>query len=231
MRGCRFALVLILTVWALPGSAVLGYPTEPSHTWVYPYLYELRLRETVGRIFISTGPYGRLETAAWLDGFRKGEADARSMWLYGMLKTEFEGEARVLEAGSGWTGDVRIASVAETDSKTIGEAFGRFAYYSPLGLAFWTSVRTSLNDGNLHRVETQVWRDHGRASVDYAGIAFRKDGFTVSLSRDEVSWGVDRQRGASLFRDGTRFRYGHYGLPDRMDRLHIVPLDAPWVEG
>ena len=120
MRGCRFALILVLTVWALPGSAALGYPTEPSDTWVYPYLYELRLRETARRIFVSTGPYGRLETAAWLDGFRKGETDTRSEWLYGMLKAEFEGETRVLDAGSGWTGDVRIVSVAETGSKTIG---------------------------------------------------------------------------------------------------------------
>ncbi len=195
MRRCRFPVALILTVLGLPGSAALGYPTEPSDSWVYPYLYELELRETVGPVLGSTGPYARLETAAWLDGVSADEAGARSMWLHGMLKAEFQGEARVLRAGSGWTGDVRVGSVAETDSRTVGEAFARFAYYAPLGLALWTSVRTSLNGVDLHKVETQVWGGHGRASVDYAGIAYRKAGFEVSLARDEVSWGADRLNG------------------------------------
>jgi hypothetical protein len=195
MRGCLLFVILALVLGTVPCAVGQGYPTEPSASWVYPYLYELRLREPLGPIFVSTGPYGRLETAAWLKGLESDSAEARSLWLYRMLEAEFAGEARVLERGSGWTADLRLESIAETGSPTLGETFGRFAYYSPMGLALWTSLRASVNGGDLHKVATQVWRDRGRASVDYAGIAFRKEGFTVALSRDEVSWGADRRNG------------------------------------
>jgi hypothetical protein len=195
MRGCRFIIVVILTVWSLPARAVLGYPAEPSESWLYPYIDELRLREPLGRFFISTGPYDRLEVAEWLEAFPRDEAGGRSLWLYGMLKTELAGEAGVLEAGSGWTGDLRIRSAVGTGERTRGEARGRFAYYSPLGVTFWTSVRASVNGDGMHKTGTRIWQDRGRAGVDYAGIAFRKEGFAVSILRDEVSWGADRLKG------------------------------------
>ena len=195
MHGCRVLVIAALAVLILPASAVLGYPTEPSDSWVYPYIRELRLRQPVGCFFFSTGPYGRLETAEWLQGFEPDEADARSLWLHRMLRGELAGDNRVLETGSGLTGDVLIESAAATGSRTFGGATGRVAYYSPIGIALWTSVRASVNGDDLHKTGTRVWRDRGRAGVDYAGIAFRKEGFMVSLSRDEVSWGADRQRG------------------------------------
>jgi hypothetical protein len=198
MRGRGLALILSITVLALSGSSALGYPAEPTDSWVYPYLYELRIREVLEPFPVSTGPYGRLEAAALLDGFRTDEAGARGAWVARMLDTEFEGETRVLREGSGWTGGVRLRARAETDSRSSGEAFGRFAYYSHIGVALWTSIRSSINGDGLHKSATQVWSDRGRASVDYAGIAYRNGGFMVSLSRDEVSWGATR-RGGLLF--------------------------------
>ena len=195
MRSSGLLVIVAIAIWALPGGVALGYPTEPSDSWVYPYLYELRLREGAGHLFISTGPYGRLEIAEWLQGVEAGDLTGRSLWLYDMLATEFDGEARVLEVGSGWAGDLNVRSAAETGSRAYGEALGRFAYYSPVGVAIWTSLRASANGVDLHKVETRVWEDRLRASVDYAGIAFRKQGFTISLCRDEMSWGADRRRG------------------------------------
>lgn len=195
MRGCRILVtcVLVAWVWRCPGA--LTCPTEPTDSWVYPYLYELRLRETTQRIFVSTGPYQRLETAAWLRGRGQPASGVRSVWLLDMLEREFKDEAGVLDAGSGWTGDLRVKALAETGSKGLGDVLGRFAYYSPLGLCFWTSVRMSVNGQELHKLETKVWADRARASVDYAGLAFRKNGFFISLKRDEVSWGADRRMG------------------------------------
>jgi hypothetical protein len=46
-----------------------------------------------------------------------------------------------------------------------------------------------MNGKEVHKVGTRVWSDRGRASVEYAGIAFAKAGFMVSVSRDEISWG------------------------------------------
>jgi len=195
MRNCRFVVIIVLAAWVPPVSAIAAYPSEPSESWLYPYLYELRLRQPAERIFVSTGPYDRLETAQWLEDLQSTEAEGRSRWLYRMLRTELAGEARVLREGSGWTGGIRVESGSETGSPTLAEAQARFAYYSPIGLAFWTSVRTSMNGGDRHKTETRVWHDRGRAGVEYAGIAFRKQGFTVSLTRDEVSWGADRRRG------------------------------------
>ena len=83
-----------------PGPDALTCPTEPTGSWVYPYLYELRLRETTGPLFVSTGPYGRLETAAWLKGVQRPAIGTRSLWLYDMLEREFDGEGRVVDVGS-----------------------------------------------------------------------------------------------------------------------------------
>lgn len=195
MHRCRIIVTFVLAVSIWTAVDSLACPSEPSNSWVYPYLYELRLRNPAGGLFLSTGPYGRLEITDWLKRLQPDEQGSRSSWLYGMLEAEFADEARVLKEGSGWTGDLRLSSQAVTDSNVAGEALARISYYSPLGLCFWTSIRTSVNAEPAHKVETRVWRDRGRSSVDYAGIGFRKKGFLISFARDEASWGADRRRG------------------------------------
>jgi hypothetical protein len=195
MRCCRILVSCVLAALLWPDSAARPCPTEPTDSWVYPYLYELRLREPTEPLFVSTGPYGRLETAEWLQGAGPMEAGTRGAWLYEMLEAEFAPETRILGTGSGWTSDLQVEAQAETDSRSPGEALGRFSYYSPVGLCFWTSLRASVNGRHLHKVQTQEWKDRARASVDYAGVAFHKSGFFISLARDEVSWGADRRAG------------------------------------
>jgi hypothetical protein len=234
MHACRVLVVGVLAAvlwsWAVAGAC----PTEPTASWVYPYLYELRLREATGRFFVSTGPYGRLETAAWLGEQRTAEPGTRSAWLYRMLETEFRDETKVLRTGSGWAGDLCLDARARTDTKVEGEMLGRLAYYSPLGVCFWSSIRTSVNAPELHKVETRTWGDRARASVDYAGLAFRRNGFSISLARDEVSWGADRRAG--LLFSGTApvldmfsvaYRKGRVGFTSLHSRLRGGVAESP----
>jgi hypothetical protein len=222
MRSCRLVvtLALIVSLWTAADS--LACPSEPSDSWVYPYLYELRLREPAGGLFLSTGPYDRLQIADWLKSLQPDEQGPRSTWLYGMLEAEFADEAGVLEAGSGWTGGMQLESRAVTDSNVTGEALAGFSYYSPLGLCFWTSIRTSVNSEAVHKVETRAWRTRGRSSVDYAGFGFRKNGFLISFARDEVSWGANRRRG--LLFSGSAPVFDMLRIAYRTERLSFTSL-------
>jgi hypothetical protein len=183
------AVLLCLSVCAV------ACPTDPATSWVYPYIDELRLREGAGGLSPMTAPYGRLETAAWLEGIPPVAGGSRDCWLEDMLKTDFADEAGILRTGSGWTGAVEFYGWAGTDEAVVGETFGRYAYYSPLGLCFWTSLRATLNGRGLHKVATRPWKDNARASVDFAGLSFHQKGFSIGLERDEVSWGTDRRAG------------------------------------
>jgi hypothetical protein len=198
MRGCRILITGLLALMLWPGIGIVACPTEPAGSWVYSYLYEVRLREAPERLFVSTGPYRRIETAAWLGNLSPVEPGTRGAWLYRMLQTEFKDETGVLGTGSGWAGDLRFGGWAESDTRVKGETLGRVAYYSPLGICFWTSVRASVNAPDLHKVETNTWSDRARASVDYAGVAFRRNGFGVALARDLTSWGASRLNGLLL---------------------------------
>jgi hypothetical protein len=196
MHHSRILITGLMAAMLWPAASAWTCPTEPSDSWVYAYLDELRLREKdPTRLFVSTGPYGRLETAAWLAEQPQPESGTRSAWLHRMLEIEFKDEDSILSAGSGWAGSVLLDARTETDARVAGEILGRLAYYAPIGVCFWSSIRTSVNGEQFHKVDTHTWGDRARASVDYAGFAFHRSGFSIALARDEVSWGTDRRVG------------------------------------
>ncbi|MFH1312928.1 MAG: capsule assembly Wzi family protein [Candidatus Eisenbacteria bacterium] len=175
-----------------------SYPTEPSASWVYPYLYELRLRHQGGPMFVSTGPYERGDIARWLDECSRGDSidDGRSAYLARMLKREFEPEIRSLRVPEpAWTGNAVLRSWLETRGSYRQEALVRFALYPGPGLCVWTALRSTVNAREYHKIETVPWGERTRASFDQGGISVSRGGFSVFLGRDELSWGASREDG------------------------------------
>lgn len=202
---CRLVAIvgaaLIVAGLGSPASlvpAASAAPTELTETYVYPYLYELRLRNPGCPIFVTDRPYVRIDLARWLRDCVDPDSlsDDRSRWLRGMLEQELSGETGLLDAKqTGWTWDTRLSSRAVTDQVTAGDGFTRFAVYSPWGLSLWTSFRVSLNDPYGHKAGARVWKERGRASMEQGGIGFRKQWFSIFFGRDEIAWGADGRRG------------------------------------
>ena len=78
--------------------AVSATPTELTDSYVYPYLYELRLRNPGCPILVTDRPYVRMDLAGWLAECtdRDSLPDARSRWLHGMLERDLAGETGLL---------------------------------------------------------------------------------------------------------------------------------------
>ncbi len=196
----RCSIVVTVALWWFLAGALhngCASPTEPAASWVYPYLYELRIRHPGPPLLVSTGPYERSRIARWVDGFGT-EPDTlgrRSLWLHRMLRRELSAELVPRSGDMTAAGDVLLSSVLETDQKPKSEAFLRAALYSGQSVCVWTTLRSTLNGPEYHKTETRVWQERGRASFDQGGINYRKGAFSIFVGRDELSWGADRQRG------------------------------------
>jgi hypothetical protein len=229
MRRCIFILVGLMAVGFSFEAG--GFPTEPSRSWVYPYLYELRIRQGGGPIFISTGPYERCDIARWLDDLLETDlaGDERSAWLQRMLEQEFRAEVALLDAnGHSWTGDTIFQSCVRTDRRLQAEGFIRFCLNSG-HLAMWTSLRSTLNAPGLHKIETRTWRRRGRASFDNGGLGFRKGGLSIFFGRDEMSWGASRDRGLLLRGSGPNLDM--LRLAYRTERVLLTSFHAQLRRG
>ncbi len=195
------ASATLLGCLMMPGPQVpsaVATPTELTESYVYPYLYELRLRNPGCPIFVSDRPYVRIDLAGWLRDCANPDSilDDRSLWLRAILAEEFRGETGLLDAeATGWTWETVLGSRAVTDRKTTADGFTRFSLYSPWGLSLWTSLRVTLNDPDIHKAGTRVWEEYGRASMEHGGIGFRKEWFSFFFGRDEIAWGSARRRG------------------------------------
>jgi hypothetical protein len=196
----RGIICLIVLVGCVLGLAAAGRtnPTEPAASWVYPYLYELRLRHAGAPLFVSTGPYERREIARWLDqnpGIASN-GDRRSKYLYRMLAREFEAEIRsTQEQHHTWTGNAVLRSVLETEGSYRQEAWVRFALHPGPGLCVWTVLRSTVNGPEYHKIETVPWGERARASFDQGGISVGWKSLSAFLGRDELSWGASREEG------------------------------------
>jgi hypothetical protein len=212
---------------------VSATPTELTDTYVYPYLYELRLRNPGCPVFVNDRPFVRMELAEWLvDCFSADSlSDARSRWLHEMLKHDLSGEIGLMQAAAaGWTWDTALGSMAANDARVMADGFTRFSVYVPGGLSLWSSIRVTLNDPEGHKTYAKVWKDRGRASMEHGGIGYRRKWFSIFFGRDEIAWGAARDRGLLFsgsapsydmlklrFGDG-RFRYTSFHTMLRRDR-------------
>jgi hypothetical protein len=198
MRHCIVVSAIISAAVTLHGIA-LCFPTEPTGSWVYPYLYELRLRLGGPALFTSTGPYGRADLARWVAATSRPESGAvgsRSAWLQSMLSKEFEADLAILDGDFvAWTGDLGVAATHMTDSEPKWEGLLRLAVYSGPSLCMWAHLRTTANATDFHKTDVRIWQGRGAASFDYGGIGYRRGRLSLFLGRDELSWGAERRLG------------------------------------
>jgi hypothetical protein len=195
----RIIIGVVICMAAAVADVAHCLPTEPSDSWVYPYLYELRLRLGGPGLFTSTGPYERGDIARWVDATCQPEssaADRRSAWLGSMLSKEFESDLAILDRdGVAWTSDLGADATLMTDTKPRWEGVLRLVVHSGPDLCMWTSLRTSANAPDFHKTDVRMWKRRGAASFDHGGIAYRRGRFSLFLGRDELSWGAERRTG------------------------------------
>ena len=194
---CRCLIAVVL--WSvLNPVCVCGFPTEPSTSWIHPYLDELRIRHADMDLFVSNGPYDRLEIARWLRSAYGGSppVQKRSLWMLRLLETELRSEFAVLEnQGWFWTQEVRVGAGAEKGGPFRSDGWARFSLHSGTGLCVWTTIRATVNSPERHKIETRPWHQRLRASFDQGGIGFQRGSLSIFAGRDEISWGAARQRG------------------------------------
>jgi hypothetical protein len=211
--GCLIALVA-LVVTGSTGVGLLASPSEPVASWVYPYLDQIMLLQPTPRFHVLTGPYSRLDVAAWLAGAGTTSPAAhggRAAWLRAVLVEEFAPEIAFKGGGPGAgfgmpSGrpdyaaifDARVGSRLETDRKVKPEALLGLTVYTGQGLDLWGRLGVSANAPELHKVEARPWRERWRASLDQGGVGYRVGAFSVFVGRDEISWGASRETGLLL---------------------------------
>jgi hypothetical protein len=209
MRCCVGCLIALVMAGCL-GAEASAAPSEPAASWVYPYLEEMMLLAPTPRFALATGPYSRLDVAAWLAGVTVTGDEvgaSRAQWLRAMLAEELAPETAFLGAASSAVSgtsacaaafDVRLASRFENDRRVKPDVLLDLAVYTEQGLDLWTRFRVSANAPELHKVETRPWRDRWRASVDQGGVDYRAGAFSVFVGRDEIAWGGSRRMGLLL---------------------------------
>ncbi|MFZ1946926.1 MAG: hypothetical protein WAW06_05220 [bacterium] len=213
MRSCVGCLIALVVV-GFAGAGPCAGPTEPVASWVYPYLDEMMLLELGPRFPVLTGPYSRMDVAAWLAGATRALPQGRggrAVWLHAMLLEEFAPEIAFSAIGSCSTSGVsssapgcaatlsaRLGSRLETDRRVKPEALLGLAVSTRQGFDLWTRLRVSANAPELHRVETRPWREGWRASLDQGGVDYHSGVFSVFVGRDEIAWGASRELGLLL---------------------------------
>lgn len=234
----RLIVAAVAAVMCAAGPAS-GSPTQPTDTWVYPYLEELRLREGGPGFFIMTGPYGRQDLAGWLAARASAGPDVepRSAWLAAMLAEEFAPEAALAARGGRLlSGSARLGCRLETDRKIKPEALLALDAYAGDGLSLWTRLRVTANSPAAHAVEAEPWREEGRASFDQGGVAFRRGAWSIFAGRDAVAWSPTP--GLGLVLNGAAPAFDMVKLSVATGRLAFTSLHSqlrageadPWYE-
>ena len=206
---------------------VSSSPTEPSESWVYPHLYELRLRHPGAPMFVSTGPYERRDIARWLEELsRTGSTlDSRSAYLSRVLRREFASELSSISGSHpAWMGSAVLRSRLVTKGSFQQEARVRFATFPWPDMCVWTVLRSTVNAPEYHKIETVPWGDRTRASFDHGGISISKGAFSAFLGRDELSWGASRRYGLLLSGSAPCLDMLRLGLRGR--RLNFTSLHS-----
>ena len=236
----RFAGLVAAAGLLLGLSPAGASPTEPASGWITSYFDELRLLSPGRPYFVMTGPCERLDLARWVadQPSGSGQAASRRAWLAEMLRREL-GPELALEGSGGpvWILDSNLGGGLERDRKGAAQYLLRSWLYLPQGVSLWTTLRTTVNGADYHRVETRPWRDRWRASMDYGGIGYRKGGLSVFAGRDEVSWGASRDLGLMFSGAGPTLdmlrlslRTGHLLFTSVHSELRASPAD-PWDAG
>jgi hypothetical protein len=215
MRHCiiRLSCAALLSLAAAGGG--LGMPTEPSGSWVYDYIDELRLSSDSLSFFRATLPYERCELAHVLSQCRIPEVRGgeRMGYLLGLLDRElkYEGAWR-RDRGNLFVGVVNSGIAARTRAKVGMDNLLKLNFYFMEGVALWTYMRLSVTYPEAHRIETRPWGNYFRASFDHGGIGYRGGRFSLFLGRDELAWGLQRHKGllfsgAAPAMDMVKFAY------------------------
>lgn len=198
MRRCFIWLITAVVIHIAVPARGPAMPTEPSGTWVYDYIDELRLSSDSLSFFTATLPYERCELGDALEGAElvDGAGRERTEYLLGLLDRELAVEAA-------WKSDRTNLFVGEFTSGLGGRSHSnvgmdnlfRASFYFAERVAFWTYLRLTVSDPEAHRTETRPWGDYFRASFDHGGLGYKGGRFSLFMGRDELAWGLDRDRG------------------------------------
>lgn len=213
MRCGVFFVVFLCFAACLGGAS--AHPTEPTTSWVYPYLYELRLRNPQDRFFANTGPYQRDDLAHYV--FNLKASGERSRWLRSMLIRELAPSLQVDSTDVTVVTDLLITSCLESKEVTRASGALRLAIYSGNELSLWSLFRTSLNWGDLHKVEARAWKRNATASLDAGGLSYQHGRLSIFVGRDCLSWGIDRRRG--LLFSGSAHAFDMVKMTFRTERF------------
>ena len=206
---CGVMLLLAIAVGAC------AMPTEPSAGWVYDYIDELRLSADSLSLFGASLPYERNELGNAVERCRitEGSDGERAKYLLNLVKSELAAESAWKRDGMNlFTGEFTSGIEARTGEKIGSDNLLRFSFYFMERVALWTYLRLTVTDPGAHRTETEPWGDYFRASFDHGGLGYKGGRFSLFLGRDEVAWGLDRDRGllmsgAAPTMDMFRFTY------------------------
>ncbi len=215
MRYCiiRLSFAALLSVATV--GAGMGMPTEPSGSWVYDYIDELRLSSDSLSFFGASLPYERAELAHVLSQCRIPEVRGgeRMEFLVALLDRELRQEgAWGREHSNMFVGVVNSGVAARSEAKVGMDNLFKLNFYFAEGIALWTYMRLSVTDREAHRIETKPWGDYLRASFDHGGVGYRGGRFSLFLGRDELAWGAQRDEGllfsgAAPTMDMVKFTY------------------------
>jgi hypothetical protein len=197
----RFVGLIYLTASLLAAAAAspcLAMPTEPSGTWVYAYIDELRLSADSLSLFMASLPYERCELGSALShaSLREGPGRSRMEYLSHLLSMELAPEAAWKHEHSNlFVGEVKSGLEGRSHARAGIDNLLRLSFYFREGVALWTYLRLTVTDPEAHRTETRPWGDYFRAGFDHGGVGYKGGRFSLFLGRDEVAWGARRDLG------------------------------------
>ena len=198
MRRCIICLICAFAQALCWAGAVCAMPTEPSGSWVYDYIDELRLSADSLSFFVASLPYercelGRAVARASLVG---GPGHERMEYLLSLTGRELMTEAaHKMYGGNLFVGEVTSAVKARRHARAGMENLFKLNFYFRERVAVWTYLRLTVTDPEAHRTETRPWGDYFRAAFDHGGVGYKGGRFSLFLGRDELAWGLDREKG------------------------------------
>jgi len=198
MRGC---IVCLICAFALPLIAPgdgFAIPTEPSASWVYDYIDELRLSADSLSFFVTTLPYERCELGRVVSraALVEGTGEARMGYLLDLVNRELGSEAAwKRDRKNLFVGEFMSGLKARSNANVGMDNLFRLSFYFHERVALWTYLLLTVTDPTAHRMETKPWGDYFRASFDHGGLGYKGGRFSLFLGRDELAWGIQRPKG------------------------------------
>ena len=198
MRSRVIWLISAAMLMPALAGAPRAMPTEPGSSWIYDYVDELRLSCDSLCMFAASLPYERNELADVMSHYRivDGPSGERMEYLLELVNSELAAEgAWKRDRSNLFTGRLTSGVRARTDEKVGLENLLRFNFYFMERVALWTYLRLTVTDPAAHRTETRPWGDYFRAGFDHGGVGYKGGRFSLFMGRDEVTWGLNRERG------------------------------------